>query len=383
MLTQTLQAAGLRGFGEILPGPPEPGGGWSCERMRFAAGQPLAQYRSEQELILDYGEGMPLLIVYAEGAPRVFYLDRTVLLRAGTLFSVVPPDGCCAADVYTRPGAPAAREGVVGAGFLSGSVSELQFGKIVTFFYQEAARDFYFRGERHEPYELVLVDQGRLHTLVNGQDVALGQQELLLIGPDAWHMQFSDAPVRFLTISFELAGGCLGPVTGKALRLPAALRPAAEKMLRERAEQGPCSYDYLSALLQILLIELLRAELGGRRSAAPPLPATRRAENQIVDRALQLLSSRVDQKLTLAELAGSVNVSIPYLCRLFDEHLGMPPGKYLAKIRLEECRALLREGELSMGEIAARMGFSSPQHFSRQFRQYFGMSPSEYARSLR
>jgi AraC-like DNA-binding protein len=383
MLTERLQDAGLRGLGSVLSGPPGPEEGYEASRLRVAPGGMLTQYRSREDAIVDYGEGMPLLVLYQGESRRVFYLDRAVLLLAGTVFSVVPLGAECAADLYTRPGAPAGRAGEVAADFLAGSVSQLRFGQIVTFFYQQAARDFYFRGERHEPFELVLVDQGKLHNLVNGRDVLLGQQELLIIDRGAWHMQFSDAPVRFLTISFELAGGSLAPVVGKALRLPQSVRPAVEKMLRERTEQGLCSYDYLAALLQILLIELLRAEQSGRRSAAPALPATARAENQIVDRALQLLSGRVGQKLTLGELAAAVNVSIPYLCKLFGEHLGMPPGKYLSKIRLEECRVLLREGELSMGEIAGRMGFSSPQHFSRQFRQWFGMSPSEYARSLK
>ena len=61
----------------------------------------------------------------------------------------------------------------------------------------------------------------------------------------------------------------------------------------------------------------------------------------------------------------------------------MPPGKYIIRIRLEECKTLLREGELPMGEIAEKMGFSSAQHFSKQFRSCFGISPSQYVRSLR
>ena len=46
-------------------------------------------------------------------------------------------------------------------------------------------------------------------------------------------------------------------------------------------------------------------------------------------------------------------------------------------------KTLLREGEYSMGGIARRMGFSSAQHFSKQFRRYFGITPTEYVKSLR
>ena len=78
-----------------------------------------------------------------------------------------------------------------------------------------------------------------------------------------------------------------------------------------------------------------------------------------------------------------VHVSVPYLYKLFQLHLGTSPGKYINKIRIEECKMLLREEKLPMGQIAERMGFSSLQHFSRQFRSICGMTPTQYVRSLR
>jgi len=82
-------------------------------------------------------------------------------------------------------------------------------------------------------------------------------------------------------------------------------------------------------------------------------------------------------------LADEAHISTTYLHRLFRSQLGMTPGTYIAKIRAEESKLLLRSGTLSMGEIAKKLGFSSQQHFSRQFRTVTGMTPSEYVRSLR
>ena len=137
------------GAGEVLTGPPGPEDGFEAIRLHVSSGETLTQYRSRENLIADYAEGMPLLVLYLEEGRRIFYLDRAVLLRAGTLFSIVPLGPDCAADLYTRPGAPAVQTGEIPSDFLSGSVSQLQFSQIVTFFYQETASDFYFRGERH------------------------------------------------------------------------------------------------------------------------------------------------------------------------------------------------------------------------------------------
>ena len=95
------------------------------------------------------------------------------------------------------------------------------------------------------------------------------------------------------------------------------------------------------------------------------------------------ISKHLHYKLTLQELADAAHISLPYMHRLFQTHLGLAPGQYIAKIRMEEAKTLLRSGSLSMGAVAREMGFSSQQHFSRQFRSVCGMTPSEYVRSLR
>ena len=136
----------------------------------------------------------------------------------------------------------------------------------------------------------------------------------------------------------------------------------------------------MESLMKILLIELLQDT---PTESAPQYPTASHWENEIVDRAMQLISQNLHRRLSLEELAELVHVSVPYLYKLFQVHLGTSPGKYIAKIRIEECKILLREGQLSMGQIATRMGFSSQQQFSRQFSAICGISPTQYLRSLR
>ena len=102
-----------------------------------------------------------------------------------------------------------------------------------------------------------------------------------------------------------------------------------------------------------------------------------------MDQLIQTVSAQPGQKFSLQQLADSAHISTTYLHRIFRTQLGMTPGIYLAKVRMEESKLLLREGTLSMGEIAKQLGFSSQQQFSRQFRAVTGMTPSEYVRTLR
>ena len=139
-------------------------------------------------------------------------VSRTVLprvirdfgtLHPGVRFSILPLGETCAVSLYRPCQTPVEPAAFVQAEFLHAYRPQLECEKLYTFFYQESAHDFYFRGERHEPYEMVYVDKGKLHNVVNGQDHLLEQQDLMLIGSNDWHIQYADHPVSFLTLSFS------------------------------------------------------------------------------------------------------------------------------------------------------------------------------------
>ena len=376
MQMQILNTNDLRGLGTVLP---FSGAALSAPvSMAFRSDGPLYRWRASKDVVLDYENGMALLVLFSPEGPLMFYLDRTVQLFPGTFFSIVPLDASCTIRLSMAPGDTLEKE-ECSEELLSASPPRLQVERIYTCFYQEYEGDFYFRGERHIPYELTYVDHGTLHTLVNGSDLVLREGDIAIIARNDWHMQYSESAVRFLTVTFKLSDGALDHITNKALSLPSGARSPVNRFLQQRNDNDTFSYDYLEALLKIVLIELLRSTSSAART--PVFPATSRAENQIMDQALQIIAQNYHHPISLKALAREVHVSVPYICRLFNTHLGIPPGQYITKVRMEECKDLLRQGTLSMGDIARHMGFSSPQHFSRQFKQYCGLTPSEYTKA--
>lgn len=382
MQIKTLSSAGLQPFGSILSERPKDTEYPYVLHKTFSLHAPVEQLISEEPVILDYLSGMSLLVIFCEASEDIYYLDRTVLLRPGVSFSIVALTDGCSAELYLSRREALTVSRTLPASAFERAASDLKFGRLYTFFYQECSRDFYFRGERHETYELVYVDHGQLHNLVAGKDILLRQQQLMLIDRDDWHTQYSDLPVSFLTVSFQVQNDALSALTGKVFCPSSRQRWLIQQMLEETA-QNDYAYDCVESLLKLLLVQLLRS--GYQPSATPvtQFPATRHAEHEIVDRLIQHISENIDRKLTLQALAGSAHISVSYMHRLFQQHLGMAPGQYIAKIRMEECKLLLREGALSMGEISKKMCFSSQQHFSSQFRRLCGMTPSEYVRTLR
>lgn len=339
----------------------------------------VALLRFPQDTVWDHDSGMAVLLIAEDGALLPFYLDRAVRLRGGVRFGFAPLQG--AACVRHQVGLMPARA-VVGHAAAPVFAAALRPMQIFTCLAQRAEGGFYFPGEQHQPMELVWLQRGTLHNYCGGEDQLLRARELLLIPSGQWHIQYADETVQFLTVSFLWEGQELSALSGRVIR-PAqeAERELAlleQELLHERQDKD----EVLHAALKLLLIHLQR-QSGETREPRRSSPAAEQMQRQLIDKAMQTVSARIRQRLSVAELAAAVNVSQTHLTNLFQRYLGVSPAKYITRIRLEECKALLGRGDRSVGEIAERMGYSSIPHFCKQFRQWTGLSPAAFARQCR
>jgi two-component system response regulator YesN len=100
--------------------------------------------------------------------------------------------------------------------------------------------------------------------------------------------------------------------------------------------------------------------------------------NLIVERANEYIHANYAQKgLTLNEVAQKNHVSPNYLSYLFKKNKGINLWEYVIKLRMEESKRLILNTDLRRYEISERVGYESPEHFSKIFKKYFGISPSE------
>ena len=134
-------------------------------------------------------------------------------------------------------------------------------------------------------------------------------------------------------------------------------------------------------ILELLLITLLReADAPANRLQAPHCV---NSENEIIRRAQQYVGTHVRQKLSVPIVAAAVDVSASYLTALFHKHLQLSPGEYIRRIKLQESKQMIREGNMNFSEIANALNYSTIHHFSRQFKEKFGITPTEYAKSVK
>ena len=96
--------------------------------------------------------------------------------------------------------------------------------------------------------------------------------------------------------------------------------------------------------------------------------------NQVLEKIL--FSPQLDWNIEqLAELA---SMSRATFMRIFQQQLGMPPGKFLTQVRLEMAAVLLKNTQKTILAIALEVGYQSEAHFSKAFKAIYGLSPSQF-----
>ncbi len=339
-------------------------------------------YRARTETWLSCGIGMSVLFVSLDGENyQHFYLDKSVCIKQDVLFTVSPFMGEASVLLFAQE--EPERVGKREADGLRVD-HQLKVEGIYTFFYQEKEQGFLFPGESHPMAELTYVDQGALHSVADGQDLLLKQGDLVIYGPGQWHMQYADIGVapRFVTLSFDLSGVELAPLLNRKFTAPQSVVSVLQNMLREQERMDAYSNDIILSQLNLLLLLLLR-EAAAPKGAKLQTSNAIHSENEIIRQAQQFISSHIREKLSVPLVARQVDVSPSYLTALFHKNLQISPGEYIRRIKLQESKQMIRENNLNFTEIAAELQYSTVHHFSRQFKEKFGITPTEYAKSVR
>ena len=383
-MIQNLNQIALKNFGTVQPERAQSADPYPKESalMVYPTGSRLLLYRTAESTWLSCSGGTVILSI-CDGQDRYlhYYLDKTVRLNADVTFglSTFHEEGAVQTYSTTPP---------VSLGFGPDRDTRLnsciRIERILTFFYQEKEQGFLFPGESHPMPELTYVDQGELHSVVDGQDLLLKQGDLVIYGPNQWHMQYADIGIapRFVTISFEVDGVDFTPLLERKFSAPQQVASLLQSMLREQEKMDCFSTDIIVSQLTLLLLYLLRESVKPTGSKVKNTNVVQN-ENEIIRQAQQYVAAHIREKLSVPMVAGQVGVSASYLTVLFHKNLQISPGEYIRRIKLQESKQMIRENNLNFTQIASALQYSTVHHFSRQFKEKFGITPTEYAKSVR
>lgn len=96
--------------------------------------------------------------------------------------------------------------------------------------------------------------------------------------------------------------------------------------------------------------------------------------------ASELIASRLDGKVSVAELSAHCNLSQSHFSRAFVQTFGMPPHRWLLEQRVVRAKDLIEGGSMPLSEVSLACGFASQSHLSRVFSAITGTTPSKWRR---
>ena len=128
-----------------------------------------------------------------------------------------------------------------------------------------------------------------------------------------------------------------------------------------------------AAISEMFIYERIRNEQDHQRVPLKHMLGTNQPKLQEI---VALMEANLEEPIDLDELAVYVNVSRRQLERLFQKYLHCSPSRYL-KLRLIRARQLLKQTSMSIIEVASVCGFVSTPHFSKCYREYFGIPPRD------
>jgi AraC family transcriptional regulator len=101
-----------------------------------------------------------------------------------------------------------------------------------------------------------------------------------------------------------------------------------------------------------------------------------------LQQAIAYINDHLTEDLTISAIANQLGLSPYYFSRLFKQSMGIPPYKYVMERRIDRSQRLLKMTSLSVAEIAKKVGFSSQNQLTVQFRQFTGTTPTNYRKQL-
>lgn len=151
---------------------------------------------------------------------------------------------------------------------------------------------------------------------------------------------------------------------------------AAGVMLRDALEGDDMSSAVMfEAMSRVLLVKLLQ-RYGKRRPEEVDQAA--RFTTQQYQRVLDYVQRRLDQSISVDELAREAGLSPSHFSRVFKETLGSTPMQYVMAFRIEQAVKMMTDLKRPLGDIALACGFSDQAHFTRSFKQVTGQTPRQY-----
>lgn len=263
------------------------------------------------------------------------------------------------------------------------TISRLHVNEILTTYFQVRKGNYVFPGEAHPYYELIYVDHGSLEMTVEGVPYSLSKYDLILYYPNQFHTQFTreDQNCSYLTIIFSMDDDIDESMKNRIFHTRKDIYHVLCKFMKTVQTE-----DYLNQELSILYLKevliLLHQFDFKEEEEAGANPMQQHYENTLLNEILVYINNNIYNAFTVEDLCAKFSISRSSLQNLFRTNIHISPKQYISNLKLSQAKILIQEHKRTISEISDMLGFTSIHYFSRKFKTQYGLSPTDYSKSI-
>ena len=276
--------------------------------------------------------------------------------------------------------------------------------KIITIFYMELSKNFYYDGEKHDFWEMVYIDKGEMICTADEKRFVLKSGEMTFHKPNEFHNLSGNSNIapNVSILTFECKSRAMKHFEGKIFKLSPEektllstlfteglscyqLEDTRNPLLQKLKKINPSPFgssQMTKNLLEIFLIKLCRNTDVVTKEMRQSFLIDDIDVPYNVKLILDYLKSHIYGRITIHDLAKHLEMSESAVKQLFSKYSSGGIIHYYNSLKIKEARKLIREGQYNMAQISDMLQFDSPQYFSKCFKSFTNLSPSEYKHSI-
>ena len=322
-----------------------------------------------------------ILVSFDSNNIKSFIINRSLHIKKGMYFNLISISDEASVEVLTNTEFKSIK--LDNPFNYSNISSSLYISEIYTKFYQEKGTNYNFSGEKHSYWELTYVDKGELLTTIDGVSYHLKQGDLIFYAPMQFHTQstFEKISSSYLTINFKMNFNHADLLCNKIFSLKRDSYFIVTKLIEELSNDNLYSNDLSLCYLKQLIIQMLRLD-NSHFHSKPTTHMQQTYENELLNDILLYIDDNIYEKISVSTLCDHFCISTSMLHSLFRKNMNNTAKNYINELKLSKSKELIRNSTHTLSEISEMLGFSSIHYFSKKFKSYFNISPTEYSKSI-
>lgn len=269
---------------------------------------------------------------------------------------------------------------------------------VYTVHYFEYTKDFAYSGELHNFWEIVYADKKRLFITAGAKEIELEVGQMYIHKPNEFHNIRCDGEraANSVILTFDCDCPELMSIAGMVITCDGEQRRLMGNIIKEATDafSTPLGLAYTQVmekshtggfgceqLIKLYIEQLIILLVRGNRLNVQPIVKT--DNNRLLANVCEYLEHNVEKHLRFEDIVREFNISASVLKRIFRDHMDCGVMEYFSRLKVDAAKQMIREQNFNFTEIASTLSFNTSQYFTTVFKRVSGMTPSEYANSVK